>query len=138
MRLAPLRTDVLILACAVSAGIHAALAPDHFGKSLGAGLGFVVAAVLLAALAAALTLHPSPAASAAAAMVFAGLLGSYALVLTTGFPLLHPEREGGDGAALFNAPALFTKAVEAAGLVLAVGPLRPLAAAPIHLKGTST
>jgi hypothetical protein len=65
-------------------------------------------------------------------MVFAGLLGSYALVLTTGFPLLHPEREAVDGL------ALFTKAVEAAGLVLAVGPLRPLAAAPIHLKGTST
>jgi drug/metabolite transporter (DMT)-like permease len=132
VRPAPLRTDVLILACAVSAGIHAALAPDHFGESLGAGLGFVVAAVLLAALAAALTLRPSPAASAAAAMVFAGLLGSYALVVATGFPLLHPEREA------VNGLALFAKAVEAAGLVLAVSPLRPLAAAPIHLKGTST
>ena len=43
--LAELRADVVILACAVSAGIHGALVPEHFAEGTGAGLGFVVAAV---------------------------------------------------------------------------------------------
>ena len=50
MRLAELRGDVVILACAVSAGIHAALVPEHFAEGTGAGVGFAVAAVLLTAL----------------------------------------------------------------------------------------
>ena len=36
-----LRRDVVILACAISAGIHGALVPDHFDEGDGAGLGFV-------------------------------------------------------------------------------------------------
>ena len=48
--------DVVIVACAVSAGIHGALVPEHLDESMGAGLGFVVATVLLAALAVGLTL----------------------------------------------------------------------------------
>jgi hypothetical protein len=48
--LAELRADVVILACAISAGIHSALVPGHFEEGAGAGLGFVLAAVLLAAL----------------------------------------------------------------------------------------
>ena len=43
--------DVVIVACAISAGVHAALAPEHFAEATGAGVGFVVATVLLAALA---------------------------------------------------------------------------------------
>ena len=125
------RTDVVILACAISAGIHAALAPEHFAEGVGAGTGFVVSAVLLAALAAILSLRPSEAARAATAVMFAGLIGAYALVITTGVPVLHPEREAVEGL------ALFTKAVEAVGLVLAIGPLRPLAA-PLQAKGTTT
>ena len=35
--LAELRRDVVIVACAVSAGIHGALAPEHFGEGTGAG-----------------------------------------------------------------------------------------------------
>lgn len=124
------RTDVVILACAISAGIHAALAPEHFAEGVGAGTGFVVSAVLLAALAAILSLRPSEAARAAAALVFAGLLAAYALVIVAGVPFLHPERETVEGL------ALFTKAVEAVGLALAVGPLR--LAAPLLAKGTTT
>jgi len=45
--------------------------------------------------------------------VFAGLIASYALVVATGMPVLHPEPEAVDGL------ALFTKGVEAIGLVLA-------------------
>ena len=62
--LAELRGDVVILACAVSAGIHGALAPDHFDEGTGAGLGFVAATVVLAALVVWLTLRPASTARA--------------------------------------------------------------------------
>jgi hypothetical protein len=116
--LGELRVDIIILTCAVSAGIHAALVPDHFGEGTGAGVGFVVAAVLLALLAVLLTRRPSQLALLAAILVFAGLIVSYALVLATGLPVLHPEVEAVDGL------ALFTKAVEALGLITAASLVR--------------
>jgi hypothetical protein len=114
-----LRRDIVILACAISAGVHGALVPAHFDEGIGAGLGFAVATVLLAALAVALTLRPASAlALAGAAAVFAGLLVSYALATTTGVPALHPEPEPVDGL------ALATKAIEAVGLLAALNLLR--------------
>jgi len=134
VRPAELRTDLVILTCAISAGIHGALVRDHFEEGTGAGLGFVAAAVLLAVLAVVLTRKPRQAALLATAAVFAGLIASYALVLTTGFPLLHPEPEAVD------ALALFTKAIEAIGLVLAASLLRrpSLAITLTRPKGTLT
>ncbi|HKH29468.1 MAG TPA: hypothetical protein VKA45_00310, partial [Gaiellaceae bacterium] len=89
-----MRRDVVILACAISAGIHGALAQEHFAEGAGAGIGFVAATAALAALVVAVTLRPaSPLAVAAAAAVFAGLLASYALAITTGLPVLHPDPE---------------------------------------------
>jgi hypothetical protein len=100
--------DVVILACAISAGIHAALVPGH-------GLPFVAATGLLAGTVLVLTLRPvSARALAAAATVLAGLLGSYALAVTTGLPFLHPHPEPIDGL------ALATKAIEAVGLATAL------------------
>jgi hypothetical protein len=111
--------DVVILACALSAGIHGALAPAHFAEGTGAGIGFVASALVLAALAVVLTLRPAGSLPlAGAAIVFMGLLGSYALATTTGVPLLHPQPEPVDGL------ALATKAFETVGLVTAVGLLR--------------
>ncbi len=131
-----LRRDVVILACAVSAGIHGALAPAHYAEGTGAGVGFVASTVLLAGLAVVLTLRPADALPlVGAAIVFAGLLGSYALAATTGIPLLHPEPEPVDGL------ALVTKAFEAVGLVTALSLLgrRPAASFPfIQPKGTLT
>ena len=118
MTITGLRTDIVILACAVSAGIHAALAPDHFKESTGAGVGFVVATVLLAVLAVVLTRNPSQIALAGTAAVFVGLIASYALAITTGLPVLHPDVE------VFDGLALFTKAVEAIGLVTAASLVR--------------
>jgi hypothetical protein len=134
--LAELRTDVVILACAVSAGIHGALVRDHFGEGAGMGLSFVLATVLLAVLAVALTRSPaSTIALAGAAAVLAGLLVGYALAVTTGLPLLHPEREPVDGL------ALSTKAIEAVGLLAALHALRHdrwvIAAMPSRLRGVS-
>jgi hypothetical protein len=114
-----LRGDVVILACAVSAGIHGALAPAHFAEGAGAGVGFVASSILLAVLAVGLTVRPeSSVLLAGAALVFAGLLASYALATTTGLPLLHPQPEPVDGL------ALATKAFEAVGLVTALNLLR--------------
>jgi hypothetical protein len=131
--LAELRTDAVVLACAVSAGIHGALVSDHFEEGTGAGLGFLAAAIVLGALAVALSRFPtSSTVQATTAAGFVGLLGSYALAVTTGVPFLHPHPEPIDGL------ALFTKAVEAAGL-LAISTLlwRPLVAIRVpQPKGT--
>jgi hypothetical protein len=114
-----LRRDVVILTCAISAGIHGALVPGHFDEGTGAGLGFAAATIALASLVVVLTLRPASAAAlAGAAAVLFGLLGSYLLAVTSGLPVLHPEPEPVDGL------ALATKAVEAVGLVTAATLLR--------------
>jgi hypothetical protein len=129
-----LRTDLIILSCAISAGIHGALVREHFEESTGAGLGFVVATVLLAVLAVVLTRNATQVVLFGTAAVFAGLIASYALTVTTGVPVLHPEVEA------VNGLALFTKAVEAIGLLLAARLLRrPSFAITLRLrKGTFT
>jgi CHASE2 domain-containing sensor protein len=135
MSLAELKGDVVILACAVSAGIHGALVPRHFDESTGAGLGFVGATIALVGLVGWMTRRPaSPAPLAAAVVTLAGLLASYALAITTGLPALHPDPEPVDGL------ALATKAIEAAGLLAATSLLWRLriAAALPQPKGTLT
>ncbi len=132
MTAAELKADVVILACAISAGIHGALAPDHFSEGAGTGLGFVASAVVLAAVAVWLTARPaSRLALAGAAAIFVGLLASYALAVTSGLPLLHPEPEPVDGL------ALATKAIEVVGLAAAASLLwRPTAAFNPQPRGT--
>jgi hypothetical protein len=128
-----LRRDVVILACAVSAGIHGALAPAHFAEGAGAGAGFVASTILLAALAVVLTVRPASSLPlVGAALVFTGLLASYALAITTGLPLLHPRPEEVDGL------ALATKAFELVGLATALQLLgaRPSLGSVPHPKGT--
>ena len=107
--------DLLIVACAVSAGIHAALTPDHFREDAGAGAGFLGATALLGGLCVALTRRPqSRTPVTAAAVALAGLLAAYALAVTTGVPLLQPSPEPAD------AVGLATKAIELVGLVTAL------------------
>ena len=134
MNLAELRSDVVILVCAISAGIHGVLVPGHFEEGTGAGLGFVAATVALAGLVVWLTWRPASASAlAAAALTFTGLLGSYVLATTTGLPVLHPDPEPVDSL------ALATKAIEAAGLVAAISLLwRHVAVTLPKPKGTLT
>ena len=104
--------DVVIVACAISAGVHGALVSDHFAEGAGAGSGFVAATAVLALVAVVLTRYPDSGLVLVAALLsFGGLLASYALATTSGLPLLHPDPEPVDGL------ALATKAVEAVGLV---------------------
>jgi hypothetical protein len=112
--LAAAERDALIVACAISAGVHVALAPEHYEESRALGIGFLGSAVVLAALAVALTRHVSPAALALSGATLAGLLAAYALAITVGLPLLHPDAEPVDGL------AVATKVVEAAGLAAAL------------------
>jgi hypothetical protein len=130
--LAELRVDMVILTCAISAGIHGALVQDHFEEGTGAGLGFVVATVLLAVLAIVLTRDPSQLALVGTAAVFVGLIASYALVATTGFPILHPDVEAVDGL------ALVTKAIEGIGLVIAATLVGRPSIVALQPKGTLT
>ena len=131
---AVVRADAVILSCAISAGVHAALVPEHYEESAGAGIGFIVAAVVLGILGVVLTRTPSELLFGVTATVLAGLIASYALATTAGFPIIHPQPEAVDGL------ALFTKAVEALGLVLAASLLRrsPLTSTVRRPKGTST
>ena len=137
MSLGDVERDIVIVACAISAGIHAALTPDHFAEGLGAGVGFAAGSALLGVAVVALTRRPDDdVALAGAAAVLAGLIVSYVLAITTGLPVLHPEPEP------VTALALFTKAVEALGLLAATHLLwsARTTAAPLHprLKGTLT
>jgi membrane-bound metal-dependent hydrolase YbcI (DUF457 family) len=134
VKVAELKSDVVILACAMSAGIHGALVPSHFAEGDGAGLGFAAAAVALAGLVLWLTRRPaSRSATAVAAATFADLLGSYVLATTTGMPVLHPQPEPVAGL------ALATKAIEAVGLLAAASLLRrPVASLALRPKGTLT
>ena len=119
MRLADLRRDLVILACAISAGIHGALVPGHFDEGIGPGVGFAVATVALTGVAVWLTWRPESALGlAAAAVTFSGLLASYAFAITTGVPVLHPHPEPVGGL------ALATKAIEVVGLLAATSLLR--------------
>ena len=132
-----LERDIVIVACAISAGVHAALVRDHFEEGAAAGIGFLAAAVLLVGLVVVLTYQPaSLVAIAAAGAVLAGLLASYAFATTTGIPLHHPELEP------IDALALATKAIEAFGLVAAlrsIGRDRPaIARSVVQTKGVQT
>ena len=110
---------MVILVCGVSAGIHGALVPDHFDEGTGAGVGFVLATVLLVALVIGLTRHAESEWLLACAMVtLLGLLASYLLAVTTGLPVFHPNPEPVDGL------ALATKAIEAVGVLAAWSLLR--------------
>ena len=108
---------LLVVACAVSAGLHAALVPTHAEQSEAAGGLFALSALLLLALALALEHGGGRRVVAAAALVLAALLAAYAASrLTPVWPLEHAEPVDAIGAV--------TKLFEAAGLVLALGLLQ--------------
>lgn len=115
MTRATVEYNVLIVSCAISAGIHVALAPEHLREEPAAGVGFVVSTVVLAVLCVVLTHRPgSRLAVGVAGAALAALVVAYALAITVGVPVLHPDAEPADGL------GLVTKAVELVGLAAAL------------------
>lgn len=131
VRLAAAERDVLIVTCAISAGVHAALVREHFAEGAGAGGGFLASIVLLAGLVIVLSFRPPTASSLlVACAVLSGLLVSYALAITTGVPVLHPDVEPVEGL------ALVTKAIEAVGLLVGLHMLQRRCPAVSHPRPT--
>ena len=80
------------LVCAASAGVHAALVPEHLRESPVLGWAFVLSVVLLAAAAVQVTADPDVAPRGVAAVLWAVAAG-YLLSRTTGMPVLVPDPE---------------------------------------------
>ena len=106
--------SLVVAACAISAGAHAALVPSHMEHDPHLGLAFVVAVGVLLTVGAVVVLSPTARAAQAASLVFAALIASYAAATTVGIPVLsvHPEQVDG--------VAPVTKLVELVGLVFAL------------------
>jgi hypothetical protein len=108
-------TTFLITAGAVSAGVHAGLAPEHVHEWLPLGISFIAAAVALGATVAALSLRPSSRwLVRLLGALFAAVVSAYAVTRLAAVPPLDPAREP------FDALGVGTSALEAAGLLVAV------------------
>jgi drug/metabolite transporter (DMT)-like permease len=107
-----LARNLLIAACAVSAGVHAGLVPEHLSEDPKLGVAFALAAVLLVALVLALVRSDQPAAPAA--LLLGVLILSYGMSRTVGLPLAREHTEP------FDALGVVTQAVQAVGLVAAL------------------
>jgi hypothetical protein len=107
-------TDVVLLAGAVSAGVHAALAPEHVREWLPLGAAFIVAASAVAVALVAFTLRPgSPWPARLLAGLLGGLVAAYGLTRLAALPPLDPDREP------LDALGVCTCAVEAVGVLSA-------------------
>jgi hypothetical protein len=91
----PLRSGVALV-CALAAGVHLGLVPEHLEESVGLGSGFVVAAVLLAAAAAAVRRTEDPLTVSVVGLVLLLVAGAYLLSRTTGIPGLIARPESPD------------------------------------------
>jgi hypothetical protein len=103
--------QMVILACAASAGAHAALVPEHLEHERALGVAFGAAAVALVLSVVTLTARPESAlARSATALLLAALIAAYLVNVTTGLPGLAGEAEAVD------ALGFATKLVEVLGL----------------------
>ena len=109
------RAGLLALAVTFSAGIHAALVPEHLGEVPLLGDAFILAAVVGAAIAAALVLRPDNRGLPVPAGLFClGQIVAWALFVTVQVPLFSGTPEP------VEAIALVSKAAEALGILLAL------------------
>ena len=118
---------LVVLAAAVSAGIHAGLVPEHLAEMPLLGVSFIVSVLALLAIAAAMAFRPEAQLPASlAAFLFAGLILAYVASRTTGLPVLEPEPERVD------AIGIVTVAVQLVGLLAALW-LTAVSTAASHL-----
>src|SRR5262245_24122108 len=108
------RTGLLALAVTFSAGIHAALAPEHLKEMPPLGYAFIVAATIGGAIAAALVARPRDQRVALLAGLFClGQIATWVLFVTVPVPGFSGTPEP------IETIALVSKAVELVGLALA-------------------
>lgn len=108
--------DALTVTVAVSAGVHAALVPEHWHERPVLGIGFALAVVALAAAGIALHLNRTAAvAPSFAVLVLAGLTVMYLLSRTAGMPLTGHEE--------WDTVGIATQVVQLTGVALAARPL---------------
>jgi hypothetical protein len=109
-----LARNVVLIACAASAGVHAGLVPSHLAESPSLGLAFAGAVGLLLALTVSLARAGEPRRRAAPAAAFlAVLIVAYALSRTVGLAPLEEHVETVD------AIGVLTQGVQVAGLIAA-------------------
>lgn len=113
-----LAKDVAVLACGLTAGIHAGLVPEHLHESPLLGASFALAAALAAVLTVELARSDAARWQVAAAVLLAGLVAAYAASRTVGLPAVGVEHGSLDPL------GLSAKAIETAGLGAAVWLLR--------------
>ncbi len=106
---------IVACACAASAGVHAALIPEHLREAAPLGILFVLAVILLLTAAAALVARPEGRLIArGVALLLAALIASWAASTTTGLVVVQPEPEAVD------VVGVLTKLIEAIGLGCAI------------------
>ena len=106
---------LVVLAAAVSAGIHAGLVPEHLDEMPLLGVSFIFAVLVLLVIGAAVAIRPEAQLPASlAAFLFAGLILAYVASRTNGLPVLEPEAERVD------AIGIVTVAVQLVGLLAAL------------------
>jgi hypothetical protein len=105
----------LLVACAFSAGVHVALAPDHLGESALLGLGFLGSAAMLLALGLGIYARPdSVRLPPLITFLSSALIAAYVASRTVGLPVLHPAPEAVDPV------GVITKGVEVVAVVLSL------------------
>jgi hypothetical protein len=105
----------LLAACAFSAGVHVALAPEHLAESAPLGLGFLASAALLLALGLGIYARPDSVRLPPLIAILSGaLIGAYVASRTVGLPVLHPAPEAVDPL------GMITKGVEVVAVVLSL------------------
>jgi hypothetical protein len=107
--------ESLLVACAFSAGVHVALAPEHLGESALLGLGFLASAALLLALGLGIYVRPdSVRLPRLIALLSGALIAAYVASRTVGLPVLHPAPEAVDPL------GVITKGVEVVAVALSL------------------
>jgi hypothetical protein len=110
-----LARNIVLIACAASAGVHAGLVPSHLAENLWLGVAFAASVGLLLALTVSLARTGDPRRlGAPAAAVLAALIVAYSLSRTVGLAPLEEHVEPVD------AIGLLTQGVQAAGLIAAL------------------
>lgn len=111
-----LTENVLILSCAISAGVHVALAPAHLEESTALGGGFALSAGLLIAVSLFLAAggELERAAAQASAVLLTGLMVAYGVSRTVGLPV------GDEGVEPVDLTGVATQFVQATGLLAAL------------------